>query len=106
MKLYDLVDKKYLKPIDDCENMLKGWENVEIRENNEKLVSLKNIDNKIMISPQYFLNNISGAENDCKVRERLATKLVNIANKLPKGFNLIVWDSFRTIETQQALFDV
>lgn len=105
MKLYNIIDKKYIKPIPEYKEMLDGWNNILIKDNGEKLVSLKGIDKKILISPQYFTLGIDGAENDCKVRESIAKKLILIANRLPDGFNLLIWDSYRTIKTQKGLFD-
>lgn len=105
MKIYEAINKKYIQPIPKYNEELDGWENINIQENNEKLISLKNIDKKIIVKPQYFINNVKGAENDCKVRETIAKKLILIANKLPKGFKLLIWDSYRTLQTQQTLFD-
>lgn len=105
MNLYELMDEKYIKPITNYKEHLEGWEKVIIKENGEKLVSLKELNEKIIVKPQYYINGIAGAENDCKVRTTIASKLVLIANKLPNNFRLLVWDSFRTIETQKALFD-
>ena len=105
MKLFEIIDKKYLKPITKYSEELDGWEKILIEENGEKLVSLKGVNEKIIIEPQYYINGIAGAENDCKVRSSIVEKLVKIANKLPNGFKLMVWDSFRAVETQKALFD-
>ena len=105
MKLFEVVDKKYIKPITKYSEKLEGWENILIEDNEEKLVSLRAISEKIIIKPQYYINGIAGAENDCKIRSTIANKLINIANKLPNGFKLMIWDSFRTVETQKALFD-
>ena len=105
MKLHEVIDKKYLEPLKPYDRELNAWKSFPIKENNEEIVSLKNIDEKILISPQYYINNIPGSEDDCKLRKSLAEKIVEIAHKLPDGFCLLVWDSFRTIETQQALFD-
>lgn len=105
MKLHEIIDKKYLEPLKAYDKELKNWRNFPIKECNEELVSLKDIDEKILISPQYYINNIPGSENDCKIRKSLAEKIIEIAHKLPDGFYLLVWDSFRTIQTQQALFD-
>ena len=105
MKLSEIIDEKYLKPIVNYDKELKDWKMILIEECNEELVSLKNLDEKILLSPQYYINNIPGAENDCKARKTIAEKIVKIAHKLPDGYYLLVWDSFRTIKTQQALFD-
>ena len=104
MRIIDTIDKKYLKPIPEYKNSLKDWEQISIIDNNEALVSLKDIDKKIIISPQYFLNNIKGAENNCLVRKSIAEKLIKIANKLPQGFYLLIWDAFRKIDVQNELF--
>ena len=105
MKLHEIIDKKYLEPIKEYNKELQNWRDLPIKECNEEIVSLKDIDNKILISPQYYINNIAGSENDCKIRKSLADKIINIAHRLPDGFCILVWDSFRTIETQRALFD-
>ena len=106
MKLFELMDKKYLKPIPEYKEKLDGWNQILIKDNQEKLVSLKCISEKVIVSPQYFIDGIDGAENDCKIRENIAKKIVLIANKLPKGFKLLIWDSYRTIKTQNSLFDL
>lgn len=106
MKLIELMDEKYLKPIPEYKEKLNGWNNIQIKENQEKLVSLKGFSEKIIISPQYFINRIEGAENDCKIRESIAKKINLIANRLPEGFKLLVWDAYRTIKTQKSLFDM
>ena len=105
MKLFEIIDKKYLKPITKYSEKLEGWEEISIEDNREELVSLKGVSEKIVVAPQYYINGIAGAEDDCKVRESIVEKLVKIANKLPDNFKLLVWDSFRTVETQKALFD-
>jgi len=105
MKFSELVNEKYLKPIERYDKQLKNWHNIKIKENSEKLVSLRDVSNKIILSPQYYINNIPGAINDCLVRESLVSKLINIANKLPKGYSILVWDAYRNIETQQTLVD-
>lgn len=105
MKLHEIIDKKYLNPIEKYNKQLKDWRSMPIKDCKEELVSLKNIDEKILISPQYYINNIPGSENDCKVRTSIAKMLIEIANKLPNGYYLLVWDTFRTIRTQQELFN-
>ncbi len=105
MKLFEVIDKKYIKPITKHEKELQGWENIKIEDNGEDLISLKGINEKIIVKPEYYINGIAGAEDDCKVRRTISDKLIKIANKLPNGYKLLVWDSFRTVETQKALFD-
>lgn len=105
MYFYEFFDRKYLKPISIYNNELKNWQDIEIEESNEDLLSLKNVSNKIIVEPIYYLENIGGTINDCMVRETIKNKLVLIAEKLPDGYFLKVWDGYRTIETQKLLFD-
>lgn len=105
MKLYECVPKKYLEPIEQYNNDFDNWNKISIKECEEELVSLKRVNKKIILSPQYYINNIPGTENDCKVRKTIKDKLNKIANKLPNEFNLLIWDAYRTIETQNALFN-
>ncbi|NMB56041.1 MAG: M15 family metallopeptidase [Leptolinea sp.] len=84
---------------------LGDWNVIAIRECNEELVSLRGIHNRIIVEPQYFINNIPGALNDCLVRKTVAKKLVKAAEELPGNFSLVIWDGWRPTEVQTALFD-
>jgi zinc D-Ala-D-Ala dipeptidase len=81
------------------------WKEIVIDDNQEKLISLREINSKIVISPQYYYNNIIGAVNDCFVRESIAKKLNYVANHLPKSYKLVVFDGWRPFKVQQNLFD-
>ena len=105
MKFYELFDDRYLKPISKYKRELNEWNEILIKDCNEDLVSLNGVSNKIILEPQYYLNKVNGAYNDCKVRVTIKDKLVRIAEKLPDGYFLKIWDAFRSLETQQALFD-
>lgn len=93
------------KPIP--QNMsIRDWQNVQVIENNEKMVLLNIFAPEyISVSPQYFIQGIPHAKQDQCVRETVANKLVDAAKKLPQGYKLLVWDAWRPIEVQQALFD-
>lgn len=84
---------------------LGDWNVIAIRECNEELVSLRGIHNRIIVEPQYFINNITGALNECLVRETVAKKLVKAAEELPENLSLVIWDGWRPTEVQTALFD-
>ena len=43
MKLFEVINKKYIKPITKYDKCLDGWEKISIKENSEKLVSLKGL---------------------------------------------------------------
>ena len=85
---------------------IDGWESVIIDECNEKLISLRKLSpNNIIVEPQYYLQGISGALEDCYVRETVGQLLFEATKKLPKGCRLVIWDAWRPIEVQQCLFD-
>lgn len=85
---------------------IRGWQNVPVIENNEKMVLLNTFAPEyISVSPQYFSQGIPHAKQDQYVRETVANKLVDVAKKLPKSYKLLVWDAWRPIEVQKALFD-
>lgn len=85
---------------------IKGWQNVPIIENNEKMVLLNTFAPEfISVNPQYFIQGIQYAKQDQHVRETVANKLLDAAKKLPKGYKFLVWDAWRPIEVQKALFE-
>jgi len=83
-----------------------GWKEVEIEENNEPLVSLNDFaPDYIQVKSQYFEQSIKGALEICYCRKGLAQKLLEAAKYLPKGYKFLIWDAWRPVEEQQALFE-
>lgn len=83
-----------------------GWPGIRIDECNEPLVSLRDLrDDRIRVRPEYFSQGISGALDDCYVREGVAMRLVEATKNLPRGIGLLVLDGWRPVSVQQALFD-
>lgn len=82
---------------------ITGWQNVEIIECNEPLVSLKS--HNFIIKPVYFLQGIAGSTQDCLIRYTIAELLVKARSILSKNYNFLVWDAYRPLQVQQALFD-
>lgn len=101
--MLDFTDTPIEPPIKDW-----NWtpiKEVPIKENNESLVSLSYLPEKMIVSPQYFIQNLPGAYPELYVRERVQEKLVEAARKLPYGYKFVIFDTWRSIPTQQALFD-
>jgi len=93
------------KPIPSIQS-IEGWKQVKIEENNEPFVSLNDFaPNYIQVKSQYFEQKIKGALEICYCRKGVAQKLVEAAKHLPKGYKFLIWDTWRPIEVQQALFD-
>ena len=78
---------------------------VPIRENNEPLVSLSYLPEKMVVSPQYFIQNLPGSYPDLYTRAGVQEKLIAATRKLPYGYKFVIFDTWRSIPTQQALFD-
>lgn len=60
---------------------------------------------KILCEPKYFLNNIPGSVNYCLVRESAADRLLSAVSMLPDGLTIKIYDSWRPITVQTAIYD-
>ncbi|MFC7688145.1 M15 family metallopeptidase [Ureibacillus sp. GCM10028918] len=76
-----------------------------ITENEEPLVSLSTVSEKIKVFPYYFKHQIPGAINDCYLREGVVSKLLQVANQLPNDHYLVILDGWRSFATQRALYE-
>jgi D-alanyl-D-alanine dipeptidase len=94
-------------PIPEFELSIKGWKNIPIEECGERLVSIGEAfpEQLVDLRPQYYLQGISGALPECYVRETVVERLVDVACHLPDGLRLVIWDAWRPLKVQQALFD-
>src|SRR5690242_5298463 len=87
-------------------NVPAGWKDVTIRECREPLIALSTLkDTRILVEPQYSQNGILCAIEEMYAREGVAQKLVLAASQLPGGYSLLIWDAWRPLSVQQALFD-
>lgn len=81
------------------------WQAVPIQECREKFVSLQQKANeRIRVSPIYFQQKLPGTFRDIYVREGVYNRLCTALDTLPNEYYLIVWDGWRSPETQKALF--
>lgn len=103
------------RPIDGL-GTVEGWKQLPIRECGERLVPLGAFSNY----PQIATDSIYAGERDSSpyswaqlrdalfaifVREGVAKRLAEAAKLLPSGHMLLVWDAYRPLAVQQALFD-
>lgn len=77
---------------------------INFKDQEEKLVSMTNVSNKIKIYPSYFLQKIPAASRDLFLRQGVAGKIVKIAEKLPNHLFLVLIDGWRAYETQLFLY--
>jgi D-alanyl-D-alanine dipeptidase len=82
-----------------------GFKDVKIIECDEPLVNMKNIHPKIHIQSMYYEWNIPTALESIHVRQDVANKLIAVAENLPEHIHLLLWDGWRPVTVQQALFD-
>ncbi len=85
---------------------IEGWKNVIIEECGETAVLLNSYaPDYIVADSQYFAQKIDGAKVEIYCRADVAIRLLNAAQQLPTGYKFLVWDAWRPVEVQQALFD-
>ncbi|MDR3189599.1 MAG: M15 family metallopeptidase [Lactobacillaceae bacterium] len=75
-----------------------------IQENNEELVPLSYID-RVITSPQYAIQGLSGALTEIYARQSVQAKLAEATKLLPEGLRFVVFDAWRSFSTQMALFN-
>jgi len=83
------------------------WEklrNIDISENNEELISMSLIPEKIIVQPQYYLQGIKGALSDCYIRKENLSRLVEAAEMLESGYKFLIYDAWRPPEVQKIIF--
>lgn len=82
-----------------------GWQDVEIEPVDEPLVRVAGIGARVLDRPQYHAMGLPGALPEGWLREGVAARLGAVAESLPDAMTLIVWDGYRPIATQAALFN-
>lgn len=83
-----------------------GWKRVKISECREKLVPLSTLDpDHLVIEPKYHLQGHPEAMAECYARETVASLLIKAAKALPPRWKIVVFDAWRPLKLQQALFE-
>lgn len=62
-------------------------------------------DGKILVDMKYYLAGRPGAVNKAYVRLDVAKRLYRVAENLPNGLRLKIYDAWRPYEVQKSLFD-
>ncbi len=83
----------------------EGWRDVAIEPVDEPLVRVADIGSRVIDDPRYHAAGLPGAIDRGWLREGVAARLAAVAAGLPDGLTLVVWDGYRPIETQAALFN-
>lgn len=83
----------------------EGWRDVPIEPRDEPLVPVGDIGPRVVDDPRYHAAGLPGAMERGWLREGVAARLAAVAAGLPDGLTLVVWDGYRPIATQAALYD-
>jgi D-alanyl-D-alanine dipeptidase len=82
-----------------------GWWEVAIEPVDEPLVAVAAIGGRVLDDPRYHQLGLPGALPGNWVRQGVAERLARAAAGLPDGMTLVVWDGWRALETQEALYE-
>lgn len=86
------------------EGRYSGWQKIEIDECGEELVSVTGIDSRIRVEPIYYKLGYKGACNDIFLRQTVCDMLIKALEYLPEKCGLVIWDGWRSYETQMDLY--
>jgi len=71
----------------------------------EPLVDPTLLSPRITYGAAYLRQGLPGAAETCLVRETVARKLCEAAEKLPEGYGVYIFDALRSLTVQKALYD-
>jgi zinc D-Ala-D-Ala dipeptidase len=83
-----------------------AWQAIPIAEGGEPLVALgAYAPARIAVEPRYHQAGYPGALPECYLRAGVARRLAEAARALPSGWRFVVFDGWRPVPVQQALYD-
>ena len=72
----------------------------------EPLVDMTDFnDKRIHISMEYYRQGLRGATPRCLLRRSAAQRLIRALDFLPSGYGFCIYDAWRPVQVQQALYD-
>lgn len=75
------------------------------KDNLEALIRIDGKDARIGFAASYYAADIAGAPRTCRVRAGVFPLLRRAAGLLPGGYSLLIFDAYRPLAVQQALYD-
>jgi zinc D-Ala-D-Ala dipeptidase len=88
----------------DVEAAMQGWQQVQVEPIDEPLVCLEPGE-RLLVEPIYRTRGHREALDAVYVRSRVAERLREASELLSPPFLLLVWDGWRPLELQKALYD-
>lgn len=82
------------------------WGRVRIEPVDEPLVEVRDIHRRIVDDPRYHRMGLPGSRPVALTRQGIAERLERVVTRrLPADLTLVVWDAWRSYDTQQALYE-
>jgi zinc D-Ala-D-Ala dipeptidase len=75
-----------------------------IEECGEPLVNAGFVPDRLIVHPEYFVQNVAGALPEVWLRESVLLRLLKAADNLPNGHRFVLLDGWRPLEVQQSLY--
>ncbi len=82
-----------------------GWREVAIDPVDEPLVRVAALGPRIFDRPRYVEWGVPHALPECWVRQGVGERLLCVSRSLPEDRSLVVWDGYRPLSVQAALYD-
>lgn len=82
-----------------------GWKEVGIEECHQSLIDLDKLVHRMQVVSEYYRRGIPNSMHRMYLRQEAAERLIEAANLLPSGYNLIIFDSYRPLTVQESLFN-
>ncbi len=78
---------------------------VPVKENNERLVNLRNYNKDLIITIEEESRKVQNLKDDeCFIRESVAIMLSQVQSMLPRGLFLKIIDGYRLMEAQKKIY--
>ena len=71
----------------------------------DKFIKINETHKNIVCENEYYKQNIKGSIKGIYVRETVAEKLKKIADQLPEGYSLHIYDAWRPLAVQETFFN-
>lgn len=75
-----------------------------IEECGEPLVNAGFVPDRLIVHPEYFVQNVAGALPEIWLRESVLRRLLQAAKSLPDGHRFVLLDGWRPLEVQHNLY--
>lgn len=97
------IQSELLRPIEPFKKN-NNPEHLKVIENREPLVKVMVLPNRLYIKPMYYIQKIPDSIGFIYLRQEAYSRLKRALQLLPNEYSLILYDGFRPIQVQQAIY--